>query len=569
MLYKTNIRDKPKSNCELIAIAAIVTLTALLSTSASALSRSVHIIAPNLELPSNKISPATAEMPDLIFSIQPRGFKFPASAKFKWWVRVQYQTAKLSMQSRVKTIGCDQPIALRRVAVWALPAGKINEICVRDMSKRNIWISTPGPLLNLYNPIQIEKSDGSRHIVKTKNKDGEPLSHDGMLLYGGGRLEIVAKVEYRTPQGQYQSHIARFPNNYRSSSFSHQLKGLNPNLQQRQAQFQGVSDALYTPNPTNEQSQLRQQITGNENSTPIPEELHTVLPELISAIACRETRWRHFCEKGFCIGVERVRGFPIVAFDGGYGMFQLTIPHPNYYQKWSWKENLVNTMQRMNRFISNTEKLANTMPNAAERNRVYYRELISRHNASAIGYYENGKRRPILCREKVAFDNNTPNTNPLYRKNLEHNRALLQALEVFGRRLQTNRGIQCDVKKGRNIKISHRGNILAVSACRPGKHQLLRGKKITNTIVLPAHVREPLRRFGRGLIDNKHASCNGSGLNKNAGRRIVGTFRPPNNYHIELVGPCHNSPTCYVDVDSESRNNIRDGCISPKARRRF
>lgn len=44
----------------------------------------------------------------------------------------------------------------------------------------------------------------------------------------------------------------------------------------------------------------------------------------------QESHFRHF----------RAEGVPIVSFDGGYGMCQLTNPVPTFEQVWNWKENV-------------------------------------------------------------------------------------------------------------------------------------------------------------------------------------------------------------------------------------
>lgn len=45
----------------------------------------------------------------------------------------------------------------------------------------------------------------------------------------------------------------------------------------------------------------------------------------------QESRHKHFINAD---------GQPVVAFDGGYGITQLTNPTPDYQQAWSWKENI-------------------------------------------------------------------------------------------------------------------------------------------------------------------------------------------------------------------------------------
>jgi hypothetical protein len=48
-------------------------------------------------------------------------------------------------------------------------------------------------------------------------------------------------------------------------------------------------------------------------------------------ILAQESHYKHFIEAD---------GQPIVAFDHGYGMTQMTHPSPSYEQTWSWKANL-------------------------------------------------------------------------------------------------------------------------------------------------------------------------------------------------------------------------------------
>ncbi|WP_419809602.1 hypothetical protein [Sphingomonas sp.] len=56
-------------------------------------------------------------------------------------------------------------------------------------------------------------------------------------------------------------------------------------------------------------------------------------PDLLLILE-HETHGRHF-------NTGRVHnGEPIVSFDGGYGISQLTTPRPTYEQCWSWKENV-------------------------------------------------------------------------------------------------------------------------------------------------------------------------------------------------------------------------------------
>ncbi|MDZ5459173.1 hypothetical protein [Azohydromonas lata] len=45
----------------------------------------------------------------------------------------------------------------------------------------------------------------------------------------------------------------------------------------------------------------------------------------------KETKAKHFLD---------IDGEPVVAFDNGYGLTQLTNPAPSYHQAWNWKENI-------------------------------------------------------------------------------------------------------------------------------------------------------------------------------------------------------------------------------------
>ena len=48
-------------------------------------------------------------------------------------------------------------------------------------------------------------------------------------------------------------------------------------------------------------------------------------------LLAQESRFKQFIDAD---------GYPVVAFDGGYGMAQLTTPAPTYEQTWNWKKNI-------------------------------------------------------------------------------------------------------------------------------------------------------------------------------------------------------------------------------------
>jgi len=176
-----------------------------------------------------------------------------------------------------------------------------------------------------------------------------------------------------------------------------------------------------------------------------------------------------------------------------------------------------------------------------------------------------------FAESKLHLKNDAPNTTLIYRKNIENNQGLLQALEKFGKELRKKQGRECKKGTGREISYIKKGSkikIYSVAVCRKGKHEIAEsGKELKKMKTIPKKLVQPLRRLGAKLIDDKSAACNTSGFNKNAARRIEGTYTPPNVYTIKSVGRCHNSPTCYVDVDMLTIRGTRDACISPYTRR--
>ncbi len=154
---------------------------------------------------------------------------------------------------------------------------------------------------------------------------------------------------------------------------------------------------------------------------------------------------------------------------------------------------------------------------------------------------------------------------------MKHNPALLQALEQFGFELRSTLGRNCPNGMGRKIEYHGHGKstrIITVSSCDPGPHQLSRGDTKITTHKLPENFNGALNHFGGQLIDNRRASCS-EHYNRNAARRVVGTYKSPDTYLIEAVGLCHNSPTCYVDVDTIPPESIEDGCLNKTERERF
>lgn len=168
---------------------------------------------------------------------------------------------------------------------------------------------------------------------------------------------------------------------------------------------------------------------------------------------------------------------------------------------------------------------------------------------------------------------NAPNTAPLYRKNIERNQGLLQALEMFGKKLRTAAGLNCAEGMGRVVHYSikrKRISLRTVSACRPGPNEISKdGKSFKKVTTFPKHIANLVRHFSADLIDDKRAACNYSRYNKNAARLIKGTFTAPNIYNIEAVGKCVTSPICYVDVDFIGAERLGHGCISKDTRRRL
>lgn len=82
------------------------------------------------------------------------------------------------------------------------------------------------------------------------------------------------------------------------------------------AQTATIATTIIGTNPTD--AELRTYVNGRPNGADF-------LP-----IVEHEAHGRHF----------NARGEPIVSFDGGYGMVQLTDPIPTYEQVWSWKRNI-------------------------------------------------------------------------------------------------------------------------------------------------------------------------------------------------------------------------------------
>ena len=199
---------------------------------------------------------------------------------------------------------------------------------------------------------------------------------------------------------------------------------------------------------------------------------------------------------------------------------------------------------------------------------------MSRHNATNVGYFEDdGSRRDIVCREQTAFDNDAPNTTPLYKKNMEGNQGLLQALELFGQNLKNSDKVHCANGLGREViyeKAHSKIKIYSVSACHKGKHKIAKLNQPPEDVeVITENVIDALNTFGSELIDDKQAACNSPKFNKNAARHIKGEFNEPNIYSLNFVGRCHNSSTCYVDVDIMSESGAEGTCIKPDSRRRF
>lgn len=521
---------------------------------------------PDLTDDINKISAEDAEMPALVFGLNILGIPTNAILEYRWWLRVNYISEPLTHSPNLSSFGCSYRDRQGYATVWALPGGNIDEICINDLSTRNTWISTTAPILDLTKPLQIHDQNGKMYTFLFKELNDNPISDNGTIIYGGGELELVVQVIYKDSDNKIQAITAHYPD---KSDNHYYLTGLNPNPKQLKNALKEILTALSSTNPTPQQQALRTKITGSADTSPISPAFAAVLIPILDGIACRETQRKHFCDPIPCLGVEKIKGYPILSFDGGYGMFQLTDPSPNYHEIWSWKENLIATIRAMYTHVLDAASIANTSPNINLQEQIYFRELISRHNASNISYFEQDRSRdPILCREQISFKKNAPYTDIIYKQNLEDEQGLLQALEAFGVELQSEVGIKCAEKMGRQIsyeKIDGAIEIVAISTCHPGTYELIDSENnITSSANIPDYYMSAIYRFGSYLIDDKMASCNYSGFYKNAGRHIGGKFIEPNIYIIDTVGRCLNSPICYVDVDVSP-----DGCMDSQERGKF
>ncbi len=319
--------------CMIVCRVSVMMILILLVGSSLGASPGIEIIAPNLKQPVNKISADNAEMPSLVINLSINDLNVPDTAKYRWWLRIVYKTPPLKISPRLGTFGCATNAPESHLGVWTLPVGDRKQACIHDMTKRKTSIITESGQLNLSEPIQIENPDGSRELIFLKNKEGDPTTQKGQLLYGGGKLEISVQLNFTDEHNKEQTYVAHFPS---ESSKDPYLVGINPNRKDTATYYKSVSDALYTNDPSAPQKITQQRVIGKHPFEVIPTNLYELLPNLFDVIACRETRRSHFCTDEFCIGAENIHGLPIVAEDGGYGMFQLTYPPPTYYEKWSW-----------------------------------------------------------------------------------------------------------------------------------------------------------------------------------------------------------------------------------------
>lgn len=114
--------------------------------------------------------------------------------------------------------------------------------------------------------------------------------------------------------------------------------------------------------------------------------------ESFDKLLAQETQSKHFIE---------LDGHPVVSFDQGYGITQMTNPAPSYEQVWDWKANILGgaTVYR--------EKMADARRHLGKGDRAYtdeqlLRETFSRYNGGFYHEWDAGaetwvRRKNLLC----------------------------------------------------------------------------------------------------------------------------------------------------------------------------
>lgn len=117
-----------------------------------------------------------------------------------------------------------------------------------------------------------------------------------------------------------------------------------------------------------------------------------VMAAVLMGAACRENHWQQFC---FSWGYAPCQpgGSPCnhgdfkppISYDGGYGLFQLTVPPPNVTEVWDWVRNLAEAERRFEGLYSDATSFFAGHPGAPPTDDMLFRETLSRFNGGT--YY--------------------------------------------------------------------------------------------------------------------------------------------------------------------------------------